>query len=348
MTATVSRIRLSLVWTRLVDEALEDPYGPLTSGPGYRQAFSARVGDLLVRPPWIHGDASWSRFWSSYLGSPRQLRAPDLDAMWDHLVPLAGAVSTFTGPNQCVGDLQALLYPHAIAVVATIEVEGSWPVTDLATAVASLRSAHGFGSHGPPNRSIDGLAGDLADSAARFVAPRAATAGVSDPLAVVAPLEASGDATAFAIDSSDVASCIAGLATMGPAGTVDQKRFLDVNTDANLRARIYATSRGVVIWRADSMLDDPPGAAVDCLHRNHTSALAHVEALATLVTWAAEGGDVAPEIRPLLGRALLRLDQLELGNRKKTYRSGIVQKRVAPHRAAIDDLRNRTGLGRGL
>ncbi len=347
--STVSAVRLSLVWVRLVEEALVDPFGELTSGPGYRNAFSAaRVADANLTRPWEDEGSSWSRFWSSYLGSPRQLRHPDPAVAWDHLIPLCNKVVEHAGPGDSSVELQSLLYPHAVAVIATVDIEHSWAVEDLAKAVAELRSADTWGSSRGRNRSLNGLAGDLADASACLLSPGAAPAGVSDPCSIVAPTVATGEASAFELNQPAVPACLAGLASIGPNGVADDDNYLGPNSDTNLKATIYATSRGHVIWRPDAMLADPPGGAVTCLHRNQTSAIAHARALGRLAEWAAERNSVAAEIRPLLARALFNLIRLKSGNRGNTYRSGIVMKRVAAYSEVVDEVRSETGLGFGL
>src|SRR3712207_381852 len=97
MAANVSIIRFTLVWTRFVDEALRDPFGPLTFGAEYQDAHATGSLDgVTARRPWSHGNLTWSRFWSSYLTKPERLRYLDPAVAWDYLVPLTVAASTYT------------------------------------------------------------------------------------------------------------------------------------------------------------------------------------------------------------------------------------------------------------
>lgn len=359
--ASIKRTALSLIWTGEVPDCLAPPFGPLVDPTAYRTAYADQLfaGDQ-VGPPWELGrSGKWNRFWAAYLVKRKSARNLTRDTAWDFLVPLAWKHGfTYTGPAGVEVDLEAWLYPHACVVVGSVRVEGDWTVETLPDALVAVREATTYGSTtaagSTANRSLDGLAEDLVTAAAAKISPSNSNDNLilRGPMTVTAAVGGEGDADALDVGQEPVARCLAGLASLSPPGAADPKRFFDPNSDSKARARIYWTKTGHVIWRPDEIVKPSASEPVLCLHRNHTHALAHAQALSVVVDWAAEKVaakvNIPTAVHSLLARAVYRLDRLATGNTKETYRSGIVAKRLESMPDKIKAVRNGTGLGWAL
>ena len=350
---TIEEIRFSLVWCQLVPETLGPEFGALISGAGFRAAVENDVPNALTDVPWSGtGAAKWSRFWSSYLRQPRRIRGLSADAAWDYLVPFAlvGGERPFEGPSPADAvDFEVWLFPHAVAVIATVSATGAWTPAAAAAVAAELRHSGDYIHHGHRTASLDSLASDLADLGVAMLAPGAAQVGVSNPISVAAGIAASGTVDDLDLSRSDVASCVAGLATLGGKGTLKPAHLFDVNTDARRGGRVYWEKQGHVIWNADAMIELPDRPR--CAQQNHTHLIAQIAALSALVKWAADevqaNRPVPVETHALLARAMCRLAQLDEGDQNKTYRAGIAAQRIEPVRAAMKAVRD-AGLPSGL
>jgi hypothetical protein len=343
----INEISFSLVWCRFVPETLVAPFGMLTSGAGYRSAFTDGIPGVEFHPPWWDRDTvKWSRFWSSYLHQARAIREISADAAWDFLLPLALSedhVGSLTGPvPETTGGFDVWLFPHAVVVIATVVASGSWSPSEAAAAAAALPDSNGYERDGHGHRNLDGLASDFADLGAAILTPSAPQSGVANPLAIAAGIEATGDASALEITKPAIAKAVAGMAQLATKGTPNAAHLLEANTDPRRAGRVYWESEGHVIWNADAMIATPERSR--CIQRNHTHALAVTSAFSALVTWAAEEvrarRPVPGQVHDLLARCMHRLAQLDEGDKNKTYRSGIVQQRIVPVRPDMDTVRN--------
>jgi hypothetical protein len=240
--------------------------------------------------------------------------------------------------------VQVLVYPSAIVVIIRVDAAGTWPLEQFAAELAAIRNAKAWSLTTPGgtshNRNLDGIAADLRDRAAPLLSSGAPPpAGVQEVLTVTAPLAGEGDDSAFALTNPTASACLVGLSVLGPPGALQKDHLLDENSDPRYGARVYALKSGHAIWNAHDLVVPPTGDPIGCLHRNQTELVAHITALASVVSWAADqiqGAGVPLAVQPLVKRAADRLDQLERGNTVKTYRSGIAKVRIEPLRDKLD------------
>lgn len=354
MATTVDHTRCGIVWSWTCPGVLDDPgAGRMTTQAGYVAARApAGAGDLEL--PWDETIAAghWSHFWSRYMASDDPARWASPDAGWERMVPLRWRHDVAAaGPAGTAVAFTVLVHPHAVTVVAVLDVRRPAEVPQLAATVEAARGERSYARGvAPGNRTLDGLAADLRDGAVGLLAAAGAPLDErmgGDAVSVAAPLAATGDPAHLAVDRADVRRCMAGLAVLGPAGTAYDDRFL-VNQDPEHATVAYYLRRGHSLWRADAMVDQPPTDPVGCLLANHTAAVAQVEALAGVVRWAADrvgaGRPVDPAVHPLLVRCMVRLAVLHAGDTTKTYRSEVIRRRVDEVVPALLAVRKGTGL----
>lgn len=334
--AAISRVGFSEIWTRSYAGLLAGAQGKLATQGDYAKVFET-VGDEL-QLPWQYDPARkhWSRFWSSYLTSPGELRRVSSDTAWKNLIPLRWEHgTTLKGPRGTEGSADVLLYPSAIAVVIRVSAHGKWPVDELASALATIRASRRWKTSAPDSkgRNLAGVASDLAKRADAFLVDDAPEPVLLPVTTTAAPTAGTGRADSFAVTRDDVKSCLAGLAVLGPPGRFDETRLATENTDSNLAGRIYVTSNGHTIWHPARFLSKEDGWRIDCLHHNQSDLVAHISALRSVVDWAADQIDnrrqIPLRVHPLVQRATVKLRQLHAGNRTKTYRSELAQRRIA-------------------
>jgi hypothetical protein len=341
----LTRAVFSVSWIWTYPRILSSGDGELMSFTGYRSQFN-RFGR-----PW-HADTSWSTFWASYQASDASLRNPSTDVGWDYMVPLWwDPHADVEGPPGTSVQDTVLLYPAAVAVVVRVEAEGSWAPRDLASHLYDLRKSNAWTLVTPnkitPNRSLAGIATDLRDASIGFVVGDGGEPSVPTLLTVAAPLSGTGAAEELDLAHPDVRGAVAGLANVGPPGKLVETNLLKANTDPELAARMYVTSKGHVLWHPASVLAPSPTDPLGCLHRNHTSLVVQIAALSDVVSWAHEAiaaqNPIAGGVRQVVKRAVGRLNRLEEGNPKKTYRSGVAKVRIAPLRPQIDAVQRLVG-----
>jgi hypothetical protein len=343
--ATITRASFAVIWATAYPSLLSTASGRLVTRRGYAEVYDQLGGELQV--PWTddQGVQHWSNFWARYVGKPERTRQLSSDGAWDRVLPfLWQHQATVSGPEGTDPHVQVLVYPSAIVVVIRVDAVGNWPLDRLAAELAAMRVAKVWSlttsqkaSH---NRNLNGIAADLRERAAPLLTSGAPPpAGGQEVLTVAAPLVGEGDGSAFALTEPTASSCLVGLSVLGPPGALKQDHLLDENSDPRYVARVYALKSGHAIWNAQNLALPPIGDPIGCLHRNQTELVAHITALAGIVSWAAEqlqGGGVPLAVQPLVKRAAERLDQLERGNPVKTYRSGIAKIRIAPLRTKLD------------
>lgn len=350
--AFVREAVFTVSWTSAYPDVLAAADGALVTRSRYAAVLDAPGADLGL--PWAQAQdgPSWSRFWSSYLGRPGALRQLGADAAWEHVVPLqVWHSSALAGPDGATGRTRVLLYPAAVSVIITVRVSGAWQVGELAAALAGLRTAEQWQVAGATggDRTLRGIAGELLGQVAGrlFQQPPAQIEhGLSVQRTVAAPIAADGGPPeAFALTDPTVRSCLAGLASLGPPGEFAEARLLGSNSDTNLGGRCYVLSNGHAVWHPAHLVQRPPRDPLGCLVRNQTDLVAHIEAVGSMVTWAAErlaAGDQIPvPVQPLLRVAAERLRILHAGNSRSTYRSGLAMARLAPLLESIELVRAR-------
>ncbi|MFJ1768428.1 hypothetical protein ACIOD2_49485 [Amycolatopsis sp. NPDC088138] len=347
---TVQHAMFTVSWTSTFPSVLAEQTGRLATRSGYANVFADR--GRLLGMPWDSAldRPSWSRFWSSYLGSPRALRklgtdpSWEHDSAWEHVIPFQmWHQPALLGPVDAVARSRVLLYPAAISVTIAVNATGSWRVDELADGIAALYSGRHWGAPGSAEttRTLQGIATDLRDDAATFLA------GTGDPApearpdvvhTVAAPVAGVGSADSLSLNDPHVQACVAGLASLGPPGEFDSVKLLGVNSNANRGARAYVLKDGHALWHPARILH--PGDALVCLVRNHTDLAVQIEALAGIVDWSADwisqGKAVPLAIQPLIRVILNRLRVLHLGNGKRTYRSEIARLRIDPLLPAVE------------
>ncbi|RLK57962.1 hypothetical protein [Actinokineospora cianjurensis] len=329
----------TISWTTPYPDLLADgALGGLTTRSRHEQVYRSYRPELIM--PWEPDaePATWSRFWSAYLGKPGVMRKPNADIVFQRVVPFRlGELPSLHGPEGTTVTARVLLYPAAVAVTLTVRVTGTWLATDLADALARLRSAAVWGVDAPGRLTLRAIATHLRDTAV----PRLTTDGRPVEAApdtvhtVAAPLTATdGTPDDLSPTVDGVGPCIAGLASLGPPGAFDPDRFLASNSDTNLAGRLYAHGSGLTIWSPRQLFDQPDPDRLLCLVRNQTDLSVQVEALRGMAQWAAdrltEGPPPPVEVHPLLRAVTARLRTLREGRRDRTYRSKVAAVRIEP------------------
>jgi hypothetical protein len=257
--------------------------------------------------------------------------------------------STVAAPVDVEAHADVWVYPSAISVIVRATVTGASPLNGLASKLATLRKSDDWGLTTPQttstNRNLDGIATDLRDRARAFLTDgKPPEAGPQVVLTVAAPLAGKGPPASFDLADATVSSCLAGLAVLGPPGTLVKTSLLEQNSDARLSGRVYVLTGGHAVWAPTYFIQQPEGDPIGCLHRNQTDLVSHIAALTGIVSWASNqvAANVAIPIpvQPLVKLAVLRLEQLHAGLSEKTYRSGIAKARVEP---LLDRLRAVSG-----
>jgi hypothetical protein len=338
--ATITRADFAVIWRTTYPSMLARVPGRMVTRKGYMSAFDG-LGANFGRPWEIENDRKhWSWFWSYYLGGPDRTRKLTADGAWERIVPLRRRqATTIAGPVSTESEAQVFVYPHAITVIIRVTATGAWPLSSLASALATIRSdkqwslttVHSVSS----NRSLDGIATDLRDDAAAWLATGSAPEpGPQVVLTVAAPIVGEGDPASFWLTDEAARRCLAGLAVLGPPGPLHEDRLLETNSDTRLGGQMYVVSGGHAVWHPTHFLEDPLCHKLVCLLRNHADLVSHIAALAGIVSWAGDQvGDrlqIPIAAQPLLKNAIARLEQLSEGNREKTYRSGVAKKRIEP------------------
>jgi hypothetical protein len=343
---TIRRALFAVIWTTIYPGLMSAGGGRLITRRDYASVFDGLDGGEL-RLPWATdpGDPHWSRFWAHYVGKPERIRQLTADAAFDRVLPFAWSHrSTVTGPVGTDAEANVLLYPSAIAVTVHVEVTGEWSLNDLATGIAAIRNSREWtlttAESVAKGRSLDGIATDMRDRAAKLLASGPPPeAGQQSVLTVAAPASGEGEIASFDLRDETASGCLVGLAVLGPPGTLNEEHLLKENSDPRYGARVYALKSGHAIWHPKNVLDQPKGDPIKCLHRNHTDLVAHVAALAGVVSWAGDQlgapGGIPVSVQPHVKRAAERLDQLDAGNTVKTYRSGIATTRIEPVRNTV-------------
>jgi hypothetical protein len=342
--ATINRADFAVTWRTSYPSVLSPTPGRLVTRQRFRSAFE-ESGAHLGRPWESETDPGhWSFFWSYFLGGqnsgPKKLRSLGADAAWEYIVPFRlRQTATITGSAGNAAQAQVLIYPSAIAVIIRVAATGTWVLDALASGLATIRSGRQWtlttGGSTSSRRSLDGIATDLRDNAARWLTDQSAPEpGPQTMLTVAAPIAGEGDAAAFSLDNETAKSCLAGLAVLGPPGSLNPSRLLDANTNTRLGGRFYVLSDGHAIWHPAYLLDGAERHKLVCLLQNHADLVAHIAALAGIVSWA--GDQVAGHMpipvatQPLVRKAIERLEQLSKGDKEKTYRSGLAKQRIEP------------------
>ncbi|SES42834.1 hypothetical protein [Actinokineospora terrae] len=345
--AVIRSAVFTITWTTQYPDLLADgALGGLTTRSRHEQVYRSYRPELIM--PWEPDaePATWSRFWSAYLGKPGVMRKPNADIVFQRVVPFRlGELPSLHGPEGTTATARVLLYPAAIAVTLTVRVAGSWLVTDLADALSRLRAAAVWGIDAPGQLTLRAIATRLRDAAAPRLTTdgRVVEAGPTSAHTVAAPLTATdGTPDDLTPPSDGVGPCIAGLASLGPPGSFDADRFLASNTDTNLAGRLYAHGSGLTIWSPRQLFDQPGPDRLLCLVRNQTDLSVQVEALRGMAQWAAdqlaEGPPPPVEIHPLLRATAARLRALREGRRDRTYRSKVAALRIDPLADALATL----------
>jgi hypothetical protein len=337
----VSEATLAVVWTTPYPALLARPSEELwVTRAGYTGVFG---GHPHLELPWKDAMGHrWSRFWSSYLGSPKRTHDLTVDEAWDRLVPFR-----LKRPNELklnattTAHAQVLLHPGVVTVIVTIEAAGDWRIRRLASVLTNIRNAESWQLNaGRPNRSLDGIAADLCERASRFLTNAVAPDVEAESIVTVAAAtEGRGRAHEFQLDNQDVKSCVAGMADLGHIAAFDSLRLIRRNANPELAARMYAGENGHTIWHPE-IRTGRTKSRVTCLVHNQAHLIAQISALACIVRWA--GARITGKIpipvavQPLVQRAALRLDQLSSGTKPRTYRSGLAQVRVE---AVLEDVK---------
>lgn len=305
----------------------------------YTTFFESRRPNVVR--PWDNAGRgkSWSRFWSSYLASASRIRRITANEAWDYVVPfrwLHG--STILGPQGTDAKADVLLYPSAITVIIRVDVCGRWPLRNFAAAVAETREQRNWSRQAGNrlrNRSLDGIATDLCNEAASaFLDADVRDPGSRTSFTIAAPTTGTGRLDSYALDSQTTKSCLAGLAVLAGSGKYAETHLLEQNSNPRRRARIYVLRDGHAIWHPPGFLKATGSDGIQCLHHNHTDLVAHIAALATIASWAADQiaarNPIPIAVQPLIHRAALRLGQLHGGMPERTYRSGVAKQRIEP------------------
>jgi hypothetical protein len=335
MTA-ITRASFDLIWTTTYSSLLGPGRGRLTTQKGYTSVFTARPGGLLL--PWE--DRHWSFFWSYYLGGPKRLRDLSANGAWERLVPFrTPEVLSIGAPAGAAATATVLVYPTAISVVIKVDVTGNWAVSELADALSALRRRRDFAltmlAGASTDRTLDGIAAAIRDEAATFLAEGSLTEpGTTIATSAAAPLAAIGEDAPLALTEADAKACLAGLASLGPPGALQDASLFKENTNTNLSGRVYAPKDGHALWHPVGMFKQLPADPIDCLLSNQTALVAHISALSALVSWAGDRAkrriQIPAEPLVLAKLAAFRLDQLHTGDKTRTYRSELAKVRIDP------------------
>jgi hypothetical protein len=315
--------------------------------------FDDRAPELGL--PWEDEDGQehWSRFWSSYLGAPKQLRTLGADSAWERVVPLRWtAPADVAGPDDqhVTATASVLVHPSSISVIIRVDATGPWPLARLASSLAAIREGRNWAlqtaTATSKGRTLKGIAQALRDEVAGLLL----TGGdLLEPASeteysIAAPLTGDGDIAAFALDEESASSCLAGIAVLGRPGKLVPSHLLEENSDPEYGARIYELNRGHAIWHPANVLEPPSDDPLGCMLHNHMHLVAQIAALGAIVSWAAEQVEAHVQIpvavHPLVTKAADRLEQLHVGKREKTYRAGIAKRRTEPYLPAINAIRS--------
>jgi hypothetical protein len=350
--ANVTEAIFALTQTTTYPSLLESP--TTVTRREYMEAFNHLPPDF--RLPWTEdaGYSHWSSFWGFYIGGeshgPATFWNPNADAAFEYVIPFRWVPKcTIEGPANADADVDAdaevLLYPTGLTVAIRVKVGGVWPLDAVASALADIRQSKEWTLTTPAgsvssNRTLDGIAQTLRDEAASvlFDIPNGVV-GSRVIFTVSTPTAGEGEAASFDLADKTASSCLAGLASLGPAGTLVARNLIDENSDSRHGSRIYVLPRGHAIWNSRDLLDPPDDDPIACLHGNQTHLVGHIAALAGVASWAHDQikahVPIAQDAHPLILRAALRLDQLHTGDRAKTYRSEVAKRRIEPFLEAL-------------
>ncbi|MFC8044941.1 hypothetical protein [Nocardia sp. NPDC057353] len=350
--ARVTKVAFRISWTTIYPELLAENRGKLITSAGYRALFDSYNPNLTM--PWNHYPQRkhWSRFWSSYLAAPSKMHGIRWDAAYARRLPFQWwEPVTLSGPGGASGVMRVRMYPWAVVVLAQIEAVGAWPVPELAHSVSDLRRAREWRAaqvDARADRSLDGLADELRE---RIGNPHLTDGQLGDPwpanvYTIGAPIRGEGSLSDFEFENVAAASCLAGLASLGPPGDYDSERLTAANRTSQWSTRAYVSRDGHAIWNPTTFTDPNAGHTLDCLLANQADAISHIDALEGALSWAAEqiaeSLPIPTAAQPTVLRVSEILEQLYRGDKRKTYRSGVARLRIekyidsiAPVRAAL-------------
>jgi hypothetical protein len=342
-----TRAAFAVSWTTMYPSLLSSADGSLVTRHGY----ATRLNEPGLGLPWQTRErrVGSSPFWTYYLDSSARLLGPlHPDVAWDHLIPF----HRIDEPDTVIDDLggqasaaaDVLIYPSSVSVVIRVTASGSWPLAQLAPALAAMRVRKRWTlqTQGAllTSGNLDRIAGVLRDRTALLLTD--GDLGDSTPpivVTVAAPLSAEATDTTKGMRALDVTNgnddaraCLAGLARLEPKGDFDEDRLLKKNESPKRSGRVYALRKGHAIWYEDYLLDHPDGVRPGRLLRNHTDLVTHIAALEGIVSWAAKQLNnsvrVPVAVQPLIKRAALRLRLLYKA--EATYRAEVAEKRIEP------------------
>jgi len=352
--ANIAQAAFSVSWTTTYAPVLDGSSpGLLTTQARYSSVFDRRPVELTL--PWVQANNThhWSTFWANYLAAPTRIRDLTAAPAWDRCVPFRWLHGfEVSGPANVTAKADLLVYPAAISVIMRVKASGNWGLDTLAATLADVRHDNRWALRSPgaisSNRNLAGMAADLRDSAVSWLGSGPNLQPSSQTVySVAAPVLGTGTPADLSLDNAVAASCLTGLAVLGPAGVLIPDHLLPVNSNPDDAGRIYWLNDGHAIWHAAYVLLPQRAKSIECLLSNHTELIAHVGALGGVVSWAnaqlGAGIQIPFETLELVQRSALRLHQLDEGDRTKTYRSGMAKIRIGTFQGQLAAVRANVG-----
>lgn len=325
----LQKIQLSFVYVETILDVLtgaeaNPPYAFLGNRFDWAAAFDASAKrDGTVQPPWP--DRAGRGFWTYYFEEQKPLEAIKGDQAWHGVAPLRHPflIKVTTADARIRLAPEAFIYPHGLAVVVNVFLQGNFTPEQAAEHASDIRRKQMFEINGTSSRPLDAV------GAAALDALRNAAFG---------PNVGVGRRPHFPFSVVTVIVGIGGDEASPPADGTAEHRFLDAVTtwsptwksaalgkvaDHQLESRkegvpgghmVYRRDRGRAIWFPASF-NVAAGyiRTLTCYHRNLVLASMQVESLAGLAagtaSFLADGGklndnhyDTAKRASNVLGR----------------------------------------------
>jgi hypothetical protein len=349
--ATISSLRLSMIWTSPVRVPAATAIAPLADDAAYEQVFAAaQAAPARFAPPWP--PVSGALFWTYYLS--RKAATADGATCRRHLVPVRERLPAVATSLAGVRLVLEGFYAHTgIAVVLSAQLTapldsplGAGDVIDRATA---LRRDQVLDTAAGVQRADEVAAGALARLTAEVTGTALPPGTLPDPvfsIATVVQLDGLCEPTAVAqgderhrfvdalahLDHDWRTTVLPDLAT----------RRLDTK-QAPASHLLYARNRARTVWyptHARAGTDHPT--RLSCYHRNLTFASLQTELLLGYSAKISQLGQ-APSVRESddLGRAQRMLQRLY---GRTSYRSGSVLAQITARKDEVNQARLALGL----
>lgn len=374
MAISIDELRMSFVWLEytpalMVPGAEDSAMAALGRRAGYWQKFEdARDKPGTLKVPWPPSRGRYiHRFWSYYLEFGRlPLVDVGADDAWNHLVPLRESIKSKVTiqppesapvPRMKRVTVEGYSYPHAMAVVVTLEIETNAHLEVAVDRAVALRNAARYQLEPPQEPYVlDALGAHLMkrqrDKTLELNTQRGRTIG--NPLSIVTVIKGSEAGQTRPKSKGQIHRALEGLCTwntnwrMANPHKLAECRLDPIDNDTPFRL-LYGTDKGRAVWFPDAFEVRGVTHLLGCYHKNLTMLSLQVESLIAMSliaeSYLSSGRLMPPSMEDLARRSVIILERFYKGE-STTYKSKSAARQIVDsgQLGAINNVRKTFGL----